>query len=51
VEWGAIDQLTSGDQYRVGNVLELINRRSKDPWAGLARARQRLTRAMRESLV
>ena len=51
VEWGEIDQLRSGDQYRVGNVLELISRRSKDPWAGLARARQRLTRSMRESLV
>lgn len=51
VEWGEIDQLESGDQYRVGNVRELINRGSKDPWAGVNRARQRLTRPMRESLV
>ena len=50
LSWDQLDDLKSGAQFRLENVLALVRGRGGDPWAPLLRARQRLTRAMTDGL-
>jgi bifunctional non-homologous end joining protein LigD len=51
VDWDAVDELESGDQFRFTNIHELVRKRRRDPWADLSKSRQRLTRSMFARLV
>ncbi|HEU5219353.1 MAG TPA: DNA ligase D, partial [Gemmatimonadales bacterium] len=46
ISWEDLDRVTGGDQYHVGNVAALLGKRKKDPWSGIAAAKQRLIRSM-----
>jgi bifunctional non-homologous end joining protein LigD len=50
ISWDQLDDLKSGEQFRLKNVLTLVRGRGSDPWASLLGARQRLTRAMIDEL-
>jgi bifunctional non-homologous end joining protein LigD len=50
VDWNAIDELKGGDQFRFADILELVRKRRRDPWAGLPKSRQRLTKSMLTNL-
>jgi bifunctional non-homologous end joining protein LigD len=50
IAWGAIDDLEGGDQFKFSNILDLVHRRRRDPWADMAKSRQRLTKPMLSSL-
>ena len=51
VDWDAIDELKSGDQFQFASIPELVRKRQRDPWADLPKSRQRLTRSMLARLV
>jgi bifunctional non-homologous end joining protein LigD len=46
VDWSAIDELKSGDQFTFASIQELVRKRRRDPWADLPKSRQRLTRSI-----
>ncbi|MDR5771602.1 MULTISPECIES: DNA ligase D [unclassified Caballeronia] len=50
IAWDEIDEVTSGDQWNIGNVAERMNSLRADPWADYAKGRQRLTAAMKKQL-
>jgi bifunctional non-homologous end joining protein LigD len=50
VSWEELGKVRSGDQYSVESALALMRRRKHDPWAGLLKARQQLSRSMTAAL-
>jgi bifunctional non-homologous end joining protein LigD len=42
IDWSELGNLKSTDQYTVLNVVARLNRRRKDPWAGIERVKQKL---------
>jgi bifunctional non-homologous end joining protein LigD len=50
IDWDELDDVTSGDQWNIGNVRERLDALKHDPWAGYDKARKRLTAQMRKRL-
>jgi bifunctional non-homologous end joining protein LigD len=46
VDWSAIDELESGDQFTFASIQDLVRKRRCDPWADLLKSRQRLTKSL-----
>jgi bifunctional non-homologous end joining protein LigD len=46
VDWSAIDELESGDQFTFASIQDLVRKRRRDPWADLLKSRQRLTKLL-----
>ncbi|SAL87137.1 ATP dependent DNA ligase [Caballeronia arvi] len=50
LSWDELDDVTSGDQWNIGNAHERLDALKSDPWAGYEKARQRLTAEMKKRL-
>ena len=48
--WDEVDSTTGGDQWSVANLHERLEALHEDPWADYAKARQRITAAMKKRL-
>lgn len=48
--WDELDDVTSGDQWNIGNVRERMDALRSDPWKDYAKTRQRVTAAMKKRL-
>jgi bifunctional non-homologous end joining protein LigD len=50
VAWDELGEITSGDQWNIGNVMERMNAMRGDPWQGYGKLRQRMTADMKKRL-
>jgi bifunctional non-homologous end joining protein LigD len=50
VDWDELSSVTSGDQWKVENVLDRLETLRADPWRDYGKARQRITASMRRQL-
>ncbi|MCE4541603.1 MULTISPECIES: DNA ligase D [unclassified Caballeronia] len=50
LSWDELDDVTSGDQWNIGNARERLDALKRDPWADYEKARQRLTAEMKKRL-
>ncbi|ANB72883.1 DNA ligase [Paraburkholderia phytofirmans OLGA172] len=50
LSWDEVATTTSGDQWTIENVHERLQDLKRDPWAGYAKTRQRITAAMKKRL-
>ncbi|CCD35713.1 ATP-dependent DNA ligase clustered with Ku protein, LigD [Candidatus Paraburkholderia kirkii UZHbot1] len=48
--WDELEDVTSGDQWNIGNVRERLDALKRDLWAGYDKARKRLTAEMKKRL-
>ncbi|MDR5878165.1 DNA ligase D [Caballeronia sp. LZ032] len=50
IAWDELDDVTSGDQWNIGNAHERLDALKHDPWAGYDKARKRLSAEMKKRL-
>ncbi|MEQ5844360.1 DNA ligase D (plasmid) [Paraburkholderia acidicola] len=48
--WNELERTQSGDQWTIANLHERLERLKRDPWAGYAKTRERITAEMRKRL-
>ncbi|WP_114810794.1 DNA ligase D [Paraburkholderia kururiensis] len=50
ISWDEVPQTTAGNQWTIANLHERLDALRKDPWAGYAKTRQRITATMKKRL-
>lgn len=50
ITWDEVPDTTAGDQWTIANLHERLDGLRKDPWAGYAKTRQRITATMKKRL-